>query len=135
MIIYQSNFLVAGQHAATYGPPMRKALSTLLWLLVVLAVPVSTGLDAACRLAHAQTKLTAAEHASHHHNDAQDETPADHPAGGMVCCHMAGANAAAIPMRADPLASVPSGERAVFPRVMVTMSGHDPTPPRDPPRA
>lgn len=114
---------------------MRKALLTVLWLLVALAVPVSAGLDAVCRLAHAQAALAASDHAAHHHHDDPDQGPADHHGGGVSCCHMAGANAVGLPARADPIASAPSGAQAAYTQIVAELAGHDPTPPRDPPRA
>lgn len=112
---------------------MRKAVLTVLWLFVVLAVPVSASLDAACRLAHAQATLAASDHAEHHHPDDPDHAPGDHH-GGVACCHMTGTNVVGLPTRIEPLAASPSGARAAYARIAAELSGHDPTPPRDPPR-
>ena len=114
---------------------MRKALLTVLWLLVALAVPVGAGLDAACRLAHAQVAVAVSDHAAHHHHDEPDQSSGDHHGGGVACCHMAGANAAGLPARAAPIVLAPSNAQTAYTQIVVELSGHDPPPPRDPPRA
>lgn len=123
---------------------MRKALRAIVWLLVALVVPASAGLEAACRLIHAEPAMVSAQHPQdalpHHHDGSQDPASPqpqhpDHGIADVGCCHMMGVGSVGLP--SDPM-SVRRAERLTATAYWWTdhpIQGRTPPPALGPPRA